>query len=233
MWYDVGMQKEDDVLISNLNNAVVIFNRAGISHARIPNVRELANILSEIAAEVIEKGSADSFLYSETSRRGINKLVFTREYFLRCISVTGRDIESLSEEDKKEVNNCLDEASKFFAETQQEKISITLLEKSILDRASAEEEKEWSAYTVHSALVMATLSSRLSDARNRSLRVDEIASLAIRGKLLHEAFTPEEVKQAMDKAGISPSQAVTLMAELERLRDARMNPDGSGNTLPE
>ena len=51
------------------------------------------------------------------------------------------------------------------------------------------------------------------------------AKLAAAGRHLWDAFTPEEVKQAMDKAGILPSQAATLMEELKRLRDARMNPE--------
>lgn len=42
------------------------------------------------------------------------------------------------------------------------------------------------------------------------------------GRCTQDAFTPDEVKLAMDKADISASQAVTLMQELERLRDERL-----------
>ncbi|MBR1981850.1 MAG: hypothetical protein IKA23_03775 [Akkermansia sp.] len=49
--------------------------------------------------------------------------------------------------------------------------------------------------------------------------------LITQGWKMRNAFKPEEVAQAMDVAGITPSQAVKLMAELERLRDARMNPE--------
>lgn len=46
------------------------------------------------------------------------------------------------------------------------------------------------------------------------------------GKAMQDAFTPDEVKLAMKKAGISGSEiADDLMAELERLRDKRMNPE--------
>lgn len=46
------------------------------------------------------------------------------------------------------------------------------------------------------------------------------------GERMQDAFTPEEVQQAMEKVGISGSRiANDLKAELERLRDARMNPD--------
>ena len=46
------------------------------------------------------------------------------------------------------------------------------------------------------------------------------------GEQMQDAFTPEEVTQAMEKVGISGSRVASeLMAELERLRDARMNPD--------
>lgn len=45
------------------------------------------------------------------------------------------------------------------------------------------------------------------------------------GEAMQDAFTPDEVKLAMDKADISASQAVTLIKELERLRDERKNPE--------
>lgn len=46
------------------------------------------------------------------------------------------------------------------------------------------------------------------------------------GELMQDAFTPEEVQQAMEKVGISGCKVANdLMAELERLRDARMNPE--------
>ena len=46
------------------------------------------------------------------------------------------------------------------------------------------------------------------------------------GEQMQDSFTPEEVTQAMEKVGISGCKVANdLMAELERLRDARMNPD--------
>lgn len=47
-----------------------------------------------------------------------------------------------------------------------------------------------------------------------------------RGEKMQDAFTPEEVAQAMEKVGISGSRVASdLMAELERLRKARMEPE--------
>lgn len=46
------------------------------------------------------------------------------------------------------------------------------------------------------------------------------------GEQMQDSFTPEEVTQAMENIGISGCKVANdLMAELERLRDARMNPD--------
>lgn len=46
------------------------------------------------------------------------------------------------------------------------------------------------------------------------------------GEQMQDAFTPDEVTQALEKVGISGSRiADDLMAELKRLRDARMNSD--------
>ena len=46
------------------------------------------------------------------------------------------------------------------------------------------------------------------------------------GEQMQDALTPEEVTLAMEKVGISGSRvAAELMEELERLRDARMNPE--------
>jgi hypothetical protein len=46
------------------------------------------------------------------------------------------------------------------------------------------------------------------------------------GEQMQDAFTPEEVTQAMEKVGISGSRVASeLMAELERQRNARMNPE--------
>lgn len=54
------------------------------------------------------------------------------------------------------------------------------------------------------------------------------------GKRMQDAFTPEEVQQSMEKVGISGSRiANDLMAELERLRDARMNPEAGSMDVPE
>lgn len=54
------------------------------------------------------------------------------------------------------------------------------------------------------------------------------------GERMQDAFTPEEVQQAMEKVGISGSRiANDLKAELERLRDARMNPEAGSMYVPE
>lgn len=54
------------------------------------------------------------------------------------------------------------------------------------------------------------------------------------GAMMQDAFTPDEVQQAMEKVGISGSRiAVDLMAELERLRDARMKPEAGSMDIPE
>ena len=46
------------------------------------------------------------------------------------------------------------------------------------------------------------------------------------GEQMQDAFTPEEVTQAMEKVGISGSRvAAELLAELERMRNARMDPE--------
>ena len=54
------------------------------------------------------------------------------------------------------------------------------------------------------------------------------------GVRMQEAFTPDEVTQAMEKVGISGSRiADDLMAELERMRNARMNPAAGSTDVPE
>lgn len=54
------------------------------------------------------------------------------------------------------------------------------------------------------------------------------------GEKMQDAFTPDEVRQAMEKAGISGSRVASdIMAELERLRDARMNPEAGSMDVPE
>lgn len=56
--------------------------------------------------------------------------------------------------------------------------------------------------------------------------IGEVYDFMRQGEQMQDAFTPEEVTQAMEKVGISGSRvAAELMAELERLRDARMNPE--------
>lgn len=62
----------------------------------------------------------------------------------------------------------------------------------------------------------------------------EVYDFMRHGERMRDAFTPEEVQQAMEKVGISGSRVANdLMAELERLRDARMNPEAGSMDVPE
>lgn len=56
--------------------------------------------------------------------------------------------------------------------------------------------------------------------------IGEVYDFMKHGEQMQDAFTPEEVRQAMDKVGISGSRVASeIMSELERMRNARMNPE--------
>ena len=57
----------------------------------------------------------------------------------------------------------------------------------------------------------------------------EVYDFMRQGELMQDTFTSEEVRQAMDKVGISGSRVASeIMTELERMRKARLNPDSGG-----
>lgn len=105
-------------------------------------------------------------------------------------------------------------------------ISFNVIEKAFIKYAADLEGKNFSQYVSEAAFMVAVLNAYPPDGINSgSFGLEQANRCAVLGAKLHDAFKPEEVKQAMDVVGISASQAVNLMAELERLRDARMNPN--------
>ena len=222
-----GVKREDNAPV--FGDIVTALHKAGITHARHPNCGDMY----KIAEDAIEAGNINDFFLLVKDRRGVISLAFTPEYIYKCVNITIEDLETIPPEFRKQIKEAMWAVEESVNGPRQEKISVTLSEKSLLRMCGENENLPWSSYTIKAALNMAWLSRGLADKRGEQLRIEEIEYLARQGRKLQDAFTPDEVTQAMDKAGISPSQAVKLMAELERLRDARMNPDGSGNTLPE
>lgn len=105
-------------------------------------------------------------------------------------------------------------------------ISFDVIDIAFIKYAANLEGETFSQYVNKAAVTFAFLNAHPPDGINSgSFGIKQASKCAVLGAKLHDAFKPEEVKQAMDVAGISASQAVNLMAELERLRDARMNPN--------
>lgn len=91
-----------------------------------------------------------------------------------------------------------------------------------------------SSFVTNATLYMAHFITRYrKDERESAYTPGEGYLFMEHGARMQDAFKPEEVAQAMDVAGITASQAVKLMAELERLRDARMNPEAGSMDVPE
>jgi hypothetical protein len=216
-----GVKREDDA--PDFGDIVTALHKAGITHARRPNREDRCKII----ADTIEAGNINDFFFFMEDRRGVISLEVTPEYIYKCVNVTIEDLETIPPEFRKQIKEAMGAYAKRELEPRQEKISVTRIEKRLLRRCGENENLPWSSYTIKAALKMASLSNGLSDKIGEQLRIDEIEHLARQGRKLQDAFTPDEVTQAMDVAGISPSQAVKLMAELERLRDARksFNPD--------
>ena len=222
-----GVKREDDA--PDFGDIVTALHKAGITHARHPNHEDRCKII----VDMIAAGNINDFFFFSEDRRGVISIEVTPEYIYKCVNVTIEDLETIPPESMKQIKEAMRAYAKRELDPRQEKISVTRIEKGLLRTCGENENLPWSSYTIKAALNMARLSRGLSDKIGELLRIEEVAYLATQGRKLQDAFTPDEVTQAMDKAGISPSQAVTLMAELERMRNARMNPDGSGNTLPE
>ena len=162
-------------------------------------------------------------------RRGCMLFIMSREALLAMAGVTESNLEQAPEELRGEFETAI---RKYYQEQLEEnnraqyKISLSPIEKAAIEEAAQLQGVSWSEYAASTAVIVALETKCLA----QEIGVEHVslwhfAKLAAAGRHLWDAFTPDEVTQAMDKAGISPSQAVKLMDELERMRNARMNPD--------
>lgn len=173
------------------------------------------------------------------ARTGRVKCIPTVSTFLGMFHLSEDDLQQVSPELRDEFNRaaaeCIEKDKAWYATTQR-KVSFTSAEIKRIEEAARCEKLEFASYVSCAARMLAAYSidySPTGEYPDRYNTISELRDFIRHGRKMQDAFTPEEVIQAMDAAGLSPSQGMKLMAELERMRNARMNPDGSGNTLPE
>lgn len=182
-----------------------------------PEETELSDFLDKVpnSIELIKKDRRTGKAYYIASRAAL----------LAMAGVTEADLERVPVELRKEFENvislCLKTQESEITRIQY-KISLSSEEKTIISEAATQQGYTWSEFAARAAIYVASF---FSEQTAKGCRLASLADLAYIGLETKNAFKPEEVTQAMDVVGITPSQAVKLMAELERLRDARMNPE--------
>ena len=219
-WYDVGMAKPN----AKRDSSLQIVTTVNEIRKRLGK-EELAGV--DFSLDALRKtNNAGEW---KRDRRGCMLFIMSREALLAMAGVTESDLEQAPVELKREFETAI---RKYYQEQLEEnaraqyKISLSPIEKAAIEEAAQLQGVSWSEYAASTAVIVALETKCLA----REIGVEHVslwhfAKLAAAGRHLWDAFTPEEVKQAMDKAGILPSQAATLMEELKRLRDARMNPE--------
>lgn len=100
----------------------------------------------------------------------------------------------------------------------QVKIQLSKFTKSSIESTAQKYSMKFSDFVVSSANLLSMLSCAFPTFRAME---DALTDVMLR----HAEYSKDEIAQAMDVTGITPSQAVKLMEELERLRDARKNPN--------
>lgn len=112
-------------------------------------------------------------------------------------------------------------------------ISFNKIDKAYISYAADMEGVNFAQYVNNAATEFAFLNANPpAGIDSGDFGIQRACKCAMLGAKLHDAFTKAEIMQAMDVAGITPSQAAKLMAELERLRDARMNPEAGSMDVP-
>lgn len=150
-------------------------------------------------------------------------IVFTREQLLCAFCLEEEEIKEAPDA----IRNKIEQAIKIYnkqvkAENtrKQYKISLTPNEKKEIEEAAKAQGYSWSVFAARAALSVAHFA--IEQAANGS-DLGSLVDMAYVGLENKGSFPPDDIRKAMDVAGISPSQALNIMAELERLRKERLD----------
>lgn len=210
----IQLQKVSDKIRENLGNSrQVVFDFSLENLRKIPNAGEW-----------------------KRDRRGGRRFIFSRAAILAILGVTENDLAQVSEELRAELDAAI---SSYYAEQEEEntrkqyKISLSPNEKEIIEESAQLQGVSWSEYVSHAAIFVALESRYLAqELKLDSVNTGQLIKLIDSGRYLWDAFAPDEVEKAITATGLDYATGKKLMAELERLRDARMNPEaGSMDVL--